>query len=203
MTRLKAGRRRHAVIAGAIAALVVALLASLAIAARPDAPKVAPSAPKAASACANADRPADEATTKQLRKAVRCLINKQRVRVGAGKLAKHPGLRKAAQRHAKVMVAEACLAHECGDEADLETRIRQTGYLDGAKAWKFAENTGCGASAEAMVANWVASREHRLNLLTKRFRELGVGVVGDPVKGECRAGYATFVVVLGWRKPAA
>ena len=63
--------------------------------------------------------------------------------------------------------------------------------------WQFAENTGCALSAEAMVANWMATRFHRVNILERRFHEIGVGAVEGRVKDHCKRGYATFVVVLG------
>jgi uncharacterized protein YkwD len=196
----KVGPRRAIAIAGALAALVVALLASLAIAARPGASPVE-SAPRLA-ACSAAEQPASESTPKELRKAVRCLVNRARAGRDAVKVKRHPALRKAAQRHTNAMVTAGCLTHQCGDEPDLEGRLRRAGYLSGAKTWSFAENTGCATSAAAMVENWLDSREHRLNLIEGGYRDAGVGVVTGPLKGECGGRFATFTVVLGWRKPA-
>ena len=99
--------------------------------------------------------------------------------------------------HSEVMVETNCLAHQCTDEEDLETRLREAGYFDGAEMWQFAENTGCALSAEAMVANWMATRFHRVNILERRFHEIGIGAVEGRVKDHCKRGYATFVVVLG------
>ena len=53
-----------------------------------------------------------------------------------------------------------------------------------------------------MVENWLDSREHRRNLIEGSYRDVGVGVATEPVKGECGERFATFTVVLGWRKPA-
>ena len=153
-------------------------------------------------ACAAADKLAAESTPKELRKAVRCLVNRARAGRDGGKLKRHPALRKAAQRHTNTMVTAGCLTHQCGDEPDLEGRLRRAGYLRDAKTWSFAENTGCATSAAAMVENWLDSREHRLNLIEGSCRDVGVGVVTGPVKGECGERFASFTVVLGWRKPA-
>ena len=99
--------------------------------------------------------------------------------------------------HSEVMVETNCLAHQCAGEEDLETRLREAGYFDGAEMWQFAENTGCALSAEAMVANWMATRFHRVNILERRFHEIGVGAVEGGSR-TVQEGYATFVVVLGW-----
>ena len=56
--------------------------------------------------------------------------------------------------------------------------------------------------AEAMVSSWMATDFHRLNILGRKFTELGVGVVADRVKDRCPGGYATFAVVVGWREPS-
>jgi uncharacterized protein YkwD len=189
----EARRRRTIAAAAAIAAAGVVVLASLAIAARPGGP-TAGSGPGSA-ACPTAGEPATHATSRQLRRSVRCLINEERAVRGLAKLARKKSLQKAADRHADAMAETDCLAHRCGDEDDLRTRLRKAGYFRGAKSWRFAENTGCGASAEAMVANWMASRFHRVNILNRKFRDVGVGVTHDRVSGRCDRGFATFAVV--------
>ena len=108
-------------------------------------------------------------------------------------------LQKAAQRHTKTMVATDCLAHRCPGEVDLDTRLEQAGYFDGAQKWRFAENTGCGLSTEAMVGNWMASVYHRVNILDPEFDDVGVGVSKKAVDGRCKRKYGTFTVVFGTR----
>jgi uncharacterized protein YkwD len=99
------------------------------------------------------------------------------------------------------MGATECLAHRCPGEPGLDERVRKAGYLAGAKRWGYAESTGCAPDAEAMVKSWIETDFHRLNILGNKFTELGVGVVGDRVKGRCPGGYATFALVVGWRTP--
>ncbi len=193
----KAGRRRVAAVAGGLAALGVAAVASLAPASSP-APSQAAAA-RSGPACGLAPVPAADSAVKNLRKSIRCLINEERAVHGFGKLARNSPLQKAAQRHAKVMVHTGCLAHRCPNELSLEARLRQAGYFDGAESWRYAENTGCGASAEAMVANWMASVYHRVNILDPEFREVGIGVSKKKVAGRCQKKYATFAVVFGER----
>jgi uncharacterized protein YkwD len=149
--------------------------------------------------CAHATEPVREITDPQLRKAMICLMNKERSRHARPRLKPSRALEEAAETHTDAMVETECLRHVCGNEPDLEKRLRRAGYLDDARKWQFAENTGCGLTAEAMVANWMASTYHRLNILGKKFRDLGVGVSDGQVQGRCKPGYGTFTAVFAYR----
>jgi uncharacterized protein YkwD len=196
MNRIKhAAARRPVAIAATLASLGAALLASLAIAAPQEAPL------ERKGPCGNGDRPVAELTRAEMRRAVRCLINAERFDRDRAKLVRSRELQRAAQRHAATMVATDCLAHTCGDEVDLAERIRRAGYLVGADSWQYAESTGCGASPRAMVTNWMANRFHRVNILEKTYRDVGIGAVPEPVESRCEDSYATFAVVFGWRAP--
>jgi uncharacterized protein YkwD len=154
----------------------------------------------AAATCANAEAPAQELERKALRKALICLINKQRQARDFVRLHKNRQLKHVAQRHTNAMVETDCLLHECPGEAGIEHRIRRTGYLDDARRWAYAENTGCAITAKAMVGRWMDSDYHRGNVLRRKFRDIGVGVSDQPVASECKADHATFTAVFGWRK---
>jgi uncharacterized protein YkwD len=184
--------------AAALAVVAAALLSSAAVG---SAPAADPPAVRGAESCKGADAPAAETSGHKLRKSIRCLINEERAVHGFGKLARRRALQKASQRHAKTMVATDCLAHRCQGEVELEERLRQAGYFNGASSWQFAENTGCGLSAEAMVAGWMDVRFHRINILDKDFDDIGVGVVHKRVEDRCDPGFATFAVVFGHRTP--
>ena len=185
--------RQPAAVAIALAAVLGALLAALSVTPREDAGATALRGP----VCSAAGEAASEVSRRQLRRSVRCLFNEQRALRELGELARDPRLQKAAQRHSKAMAATECLAHRCPGEAGLDERVRKAGYLAGAKRWGYAESTGCAPDAEAMVKSWIETDFHRVNILGHKFTELGVGVVGDRVKGRCPGGYATFAVVLG------
>jgi uncharacterized protein YkwD len=189
-------RQPRLIVAGVLAAAGVALLVAMAVAARPGA-----GAPVAADSagCPGVGQPAAQQSVKQLQRSIRCLINKERGKRDLGRLARDKDLQEVGLAHSEAMVQTNCLAHQCPGEADLETRLRNAGYFDGAEMWQFAENTGCALSAKAMVANWMATRFHRVNILERRFHEIGVGAVHGRVKDRCERGYATFAVVLGWR----
>jgi uncharacterized protein YkwD len=151
--------------------------------------------------CAHAGDPIREVSTGQVRKAVLCLLNDERSRHARSRLALSKKLGKAAEAHTETMVATNCLSHSCPGEPDLEGRIRKSGYLKGAHRWQFAENTGCGLSAESMVANWMASTFHRINILGKKFDDIGIGLSDQRVPRRCSEGYGTFTTVFAYRTP--
>src|SRR5688500_6731112 len=100
--------RRLIATAGGLAALGVAALGSLAVAS--DSPE-AGAPERGVTGCSTAAVPAAESSMKQLRKAVRCLINQERAIHGFSRLKKSAPLQAAAQSHTKTMVATGCLAH--------------------------------------------------------------------------------------------
>ena len=194
-TRKPRWRRPLAAIGAAAAALAV-VAASFATASEPTG---AEAVARGGSPCSLASEPAAQSSIKEMRNSVRCLINQERGVHGFGKLKRDDSLQKAAQRHTKAMVSTGCLAHRCPGEANLETRLRDAGYFDGAGSWRYAENTGCGLSAEAMVANWLDSLYHRVNILDADFRDIGIGFSHKRVTGRCAKDYGTFTVVFGER----
>ncbi len=194
----KAALRRRAATVGGLMAVGVAAVASLAVASNP-APEPKPA--RGETHCELASVLAVDSSPRDLRRSIRCLVNVERAVHGVGKLDKNPALKTASQRHVKTMVETRCLAHRCPDEDDLETRLERAGYFDGAESWRYAENTGCGESAEAMVANWLHVVYHRINILDPDFQDIGVGVSQERVPGRCEKGFATFAVVFADRTP--
>lgn len=196
MTWIRKARRRPvfalSVTAGALA---VVALAGLATAAEPTATSAGDVA------CPGAETLAVDTTVKEMRGSIRCRINEERATHGLGRVVIDRRLRKAANRHVKAMVATDCLAHKCPGEPSLERRIKKSGYLEGAEAYQYAENTGCGESVEEMMDSWLTSKFHRINLLNKAFDDVGIGIAQEAVKGSCRKGFATFAVVFGHREP--
>jgi uncharacterized protein YkwD len=189
------GVRLVVALIGTLAALAVASVASLAPAA--ESPET--TADRRGAGCSLAAVPVDESNIKDVRRSIRCLINQERAVHGFNRLLRNAPLQIAAQRHTKTMVATACLAHRCGDEVDLETRLSRAGYFDGAESWRYAENTGCGLSSEAMFENWMATVYHRVNILDPEFNDVGIGVSEERVEGRCKKRYGTFTVVFGTR----
>jgi uncharacterized protein YkwD len=120
----------------------------------------------------------------QAEQSVTCLVNKTRKHHGARRLTWNPGLQSAAQTHSAAMDSGNFFSHE-GDGSPLE-RIKASGYLGGASSWMVGENIHWGAgrrgSPKATVARWMSSPTHRSAMLSRRFRNIGVGVaMGSPM----------------------
>jgi uncharacterized protein YkwD len=159
--------------------------------------------PAFAGSCANADATIDEASGEELRKALACVINNKRANQDRKKVDQNGKLETAAERHNKTMLDEDCWAHRCDDEPGLEKRIRRTGYFEGAREWKFAENFGCALTPKGMVNAWLDSNFQRRNLLNPGYEDLGVAaakdLVSNPPSG-CEGDRVTYTVVLAGRK---
>src|SRR5438552_3254459 len=113
--------------------LLVVLTALLAGAASP-APAGAASAP-----CAGAGRPAQALTSAAGRSAVICLVDRERRRHGLRPYRRARGLERAAQAHSADMVHRRFFDHVAPGGSTPASRVRRTGWLDGAEAWSLGE----------------------------------------------------------------
>ncbi len=155
-----------------------------------------------ASACTGADRQPGRQSVADAQIAITCLINKQRARNHMRRVRYSASLGIAAQGHSSAMASENFFSHE-GDGTPA-SRAANAGYLAGANVWGIGENlewgTGRAASPKAIVRGWMKSPEHRGVILSRRFRQVGVGVVdGAPVAG-IDQGAETFTALFGFRK---
>ena len=103
-----------------------------------------------------------------------------------GRLAPDPRLERAARGHSEAMDSSNFFSHD-GDGSPID-RVRASGYLAGASTWMVGENIAWGSggqgSPKATVARWMASPAHRSGMLSRRFRDIGVGVaMGSPSGG--------------------
>jgi uncharacterized protein YkwD len=142
----------------------------------------APAPVAAAGPCAGAD--ADPATTSMqvVKRATLCLLNQQRTSHGLGKLHANGRLSLASQRHANDMTRRKYFAH-----GNFVGRIKASHYLQGSGSWTVGENIAWGsgdlATPREIVRAWMDSPPHRHNILTGKFREIGIGVArGVPVR---------------------
>lgn len=153
--------------------------------------------------CTNATATLETATKKQIRDGVECLIAKARKHAGRHVLAENVATRAISRRHANKMIKANCFKHVCNGEGTIPSRLKKSGYLDGASTYGFGENTGCATTPKAMVKAWLESDYHRRNLLGAKFRDIGIGVAkGAPaVQTACQAkGFMTFSVLFTWRQ---
>ena len=158
---------------------------------------------RAHAACPNAEAAIGEATAKELRKALVCVINNKRDQQERKKVDRSGKLQKAAKRHNETMLAEDCWKHKCPDEKGLGKRIRRTGYLDGARKWRFAENFGCALTPKGMMKRWLEEDFQRRNLLNPEFEDIGAAAAKELVSNppsNCDGDRVTYTVVLAMRK---
>jgi len=102
------------------------------------------------------------------------LVNVERRKRGVPALVMNRELGRSAQYHAVFMAENDCFNHLCPDEPNLGMRARNAGYQ-----WRaVAENIAAGqADVAEVVAGWMTSPGHRKNILSPRYREIGVGYV--------------------------
>jgi uncharacterized protein YkwD len=173
----------------AATAAIAALAPASPAAARPLARIAAVAACPSATASPATDLERTERTTL-------CLLNLERTRRGVGRLRGDGRLARAAARHSRDMVGRDFFSHVAPGGGTMVDRIRDAGYLAGARAYAMGENlawgTGRLATPLRIVAGWMRSPGHRRNILDGDFRELGVGVVtGAPGRGGRGATYTT------------
>lgn len=181
--------------------LTFSLLPALLVIAALGAPPVASSSTR----CANADLVPTAENLKQVSRATVCLVNVERKLRHRKALRTNKQLELAAQTFSSRMVSEGFFAHVGPEGSTLKTRVRRgTSYLRGARTWTLAENLGWGtgklSTPRHTVRGWMKSRGHRVNVLSRRYRHIGVGVTaGSPTSLGGRSA-ATYTANFGSRK---
>lgn len=134
--------------------------------------------------------------------AVRCLLNKVRRRYRLPRLGANGRLFRAAGRHSRSMVVSGFFSHVAPGGVGLTDRVQRTGYFARTRRWTVGENLGYAAGSpnapRKMLRAWMRSTPHRANILTRKYREIGLGVVPG-IPGNHRRG-ATFTTVFGVRR---
>ncbi|HEV3460029.1 MAG TPA: CAP domain-containing protein [Thermoanaerobaculia bacterium] len=107
------------------------------------------------------------------RSALLAAVNAARRAAGRPPLAADPRLDAAAQAHADDMLARSYYAHVGADGSTPLSRVQAAGFA----AASVAENIAARhLSADAAMAGWMASSEHRRNLLNPTLTSLGAGI---------------------------
>jgi len=107
------------------------------------------------------------------RTALLAAVNAARRAAGRPPLAGDPRLDAAAQAHAEDMLARSYYSHDGPDGSTPRSRVEAAGF----PAASVAENIAARhLAADETVAGWMASSDHRRNLLDPRFTSLGAGV---------------------------
>jgi uncharacterized protein YkwD len=121
------------------------------------------------------------------------LQNRVRKSRGMRPLCVHPALRKAARSHSADMIRKDYFRH-----GNVDRRLKRHGYR-----WRdYAENIAWGSgrrgSPERVFKRWMKSHEHKRKILTKGFREVGIGTATGTFKGT--KGVTMYTVDFGTRR---
>jgi uncharacterized protein YkwD len=121
----------------------------------------------------------------RVRAAALCLVNRERTAHGESPLRQSARLQQAAQRHTEDMAFGNYFDHVGSRGDTLLDRLRAVGYIYGSRiGYEIGENIGWGtlwlATPHAMVDAWMASPDHRANILDAHFRDTAIGVSPHP-----------------------
>lgn len=149
------------------------------------------------------NKESNEVTVGHARKAVLCLLNRERHARGLPKLDRSRSLQKASQRHNDYMQNHQCFSHQCPGEASLTTRLRNAGWLtSGLKSWAYGENIAWGSdhlgTPRNIVEAWMKSSGHRANILSSTYDEVGVGYTKGTITSK-NANGAVMTTDFGWK----
>jgi uncharacterized protein YkwD len=181
--------------------LSAAFPATLARASGPDARPLARSAARGCAPAHGALRTRRSVLRTQRR--LLCLMNRVRTHFGLRRLRTNRCLHRVAARHAHDMVNRRYFAHVTPNGWDPGRRARASGYVPRAARWLVGENIAWGVAGAARPAwvmrAWMHSAGHRHNILSRHFRDVGIGVArGVPLGGfPGRRLRATFSVEFG------
>lgn len=152
-------------------------------------------------ACSSSHAIVRKATVRRARDATLCLLNRVRTRHGLRPLRLEPKLAKVARRHSRDMVRHRYFSHNSRNGATPFQRILRAHYAPPRSSWYLGENIGWGGAGRgapiALVRMWMHSAGHRANILSGRFRDIGIGIApGTPAPGGHLRG-ATYTTDFG------
>jgi uncharacterized protein YkwD len=151
--------------------------------------------------CANADLTPTPGNLAEIKTATFCLINQQRAKKGLQPLKDNGRLDDAAEQHSEDMVTNDYFDHTEPSGETFDSRIMTSGYVPRGWDYMLGENIAMGtlqlATPAAIVDAWMASPEHRANILAD-FRDSGIGVVAQaPAEGAGSQPGATYTEEFG------
>ena len=155
---------------------------------------IPPASADARSACPGAGARVSRSSSVRIALSTLCLMNVERRRHGRRSLSLEPRLATAAGMHARSMVRSGWFAH-----GSVATRLRNVGYRSPVVGENMAWGIGSLASPRAIMRSWMRSPSHRANILSRRYRAVGIGIArGLPGRRSRRA--ATYVTDFGSRR---
>ncbi len=141
------------------------------------------------------DRAATEATMLRL-------VNHARSSRGLAKVKVVRPLDRAALSHSRDMIARDYFSHSSLAGASIATRARSAGYsTSGCSQWAVGEVIALGSSSRgtprSIFKSWMRSSAHRRVILTKRWRDVGIGCARGAYRG--LSGVAMYTIDFGRR----
>jgi uncharacterized protein YkwD len=148
--------------------------------------------------CAAASAAPSRANMRQVGRSILCLLNAERAARRLKPLRTNRRLARAAIGHSRNMVARRYFAHN-GADGDPVSRIRRARYIPRYGFWTVGENLAYGVGVDAAPASitkaWMNSPAHKANILTRAYKEIGIGIVPRPPIGGGQG--ATFTTTFG------
>jgi len=138
----------------------------------------------AAGACLSAGlvtaRPAHALTLRTPERRLLALVNATRKAHGLPRLRVVASLERASRAHSLQMVTKDYFSHSSFDGESFAARLVRLGYKSaGYSSWTAGEDiaygTGSASTARAIFKAWMHSPGHRRVILTRRYRDCGVG----------------------------
>ncbi|HXY85904.1 MAG TPA: CAP domain-containing protein [Gaiellaceae bacterium] len=120
------------------------------------------------------------ASMRPLDQGVLANVNAVRVANGLRPLISSSGLAAAAHQHSVQMAVDGYFAHNSADGGSFDQRIARFYPLAGRSYWSVGENllwSSPDVDASAALQMWMHSPEHRANLLSPRWRQIGISAV--------------------------
>jgi uncharacterized protein YkwD len=128
-----------------------------------------------------------------------CLLNQERAKHGLRPLRLNKRLSRASLHHSRSMIHKRYFQH-----GNFVARILNVRYVSRRQAWLLGENIAWGSGSlgtpAKMVRAWMNSSGHRANILSRRFRDVGIGIaLGAPAVVHASSGAATYTTDFGVR----
>ena len=126
-------------------------------------------------------------------------INETRTRYGLRPLVMSDDLQDAAIAHSRAMLERGFFAHDSPNGAPFSARVRGFYPSAGYNSWAVGENLIYSTeelTADLAITAWLASPSHRENMLTPKWREVGVGSLHAAAARGLFAGSPTWVITV-------
>jgi uncharacterized protein YkwD len=131
-------------------------------------------------------------------------LNRVRAARGLRPLRPTASLAAAARRHSSQMGRRGFFAHESADGTPFWRRIERFYGPRGFRSWEVGENifwrSPASTAAISVVRSWLASPSHRANVLSRAWRDVGVGAVSLPSAPGVYGGSPVTIVTVDFGK---